>query len=58
MLTDLNGATEPTAFILDYSDYLFGNSNSLSEKERMYLAKIAKTLQAHAQRVWRIRRAA
>lgn len=46
MLTDLNGATEPTAFILDYSDYLFGNSNSLSEKERMYLAKIAKTLQA------------
>ncbi len=46
MLTDLTDATEPTAIILDYSDYLFGNSNALSEKERMYLAKIAKTLQA------------
>lgn len=46
MLSALNEATEPTAFILDYSDYLFGNSNALSEKERLYLAKIAKTLQA------------
>ena len=45
MLAALNEATEPTAFVLDYSDYLFGNANALSEKERMYLAKIAKTLQ-------------
>ncbi len=33
-----------TAFILDYSDYLFGNANSLSEKERDYLAILGKTL--------------
>lgn len=40
-----NGATK-TAFILDYSDYLFGNTNSLSEKERDYLATLGKTLEA------------
>lgn len=34
-----------TAFILDYSDYLFGNANSLSEKEREYLATLGKALQ-------------
>lgn len=46
MLRALSNATEPTVFVLDYSDYLFGNSNALSEKERVYLAKMAKTLQA------------
>ena len=39
-----NGATQ-TAFILDYSDYLFGNANSLSEKERDYLATPGKILE-------------
>ena len=34
-----------TAFIFDYSDYLFGNANSLSEKERSYLATLGKALQ-------------
>ncbi len=38
--------TESNAFILDYSDYLFGNPNALSEKERRYLAKLSKVLQA------------
>lgn len=38
--------TESTAFILDYSDYLFGNANALSEKERRHLARISKVLQA------------
>lgn len=41
-----NPGTESTAFILDYSDYLFGNANALSEKERHYLARISKALQA------------
>ena len=34
-----------TAFILDYSDYLFGNANSLSEKERDYLATLRKAME-------------
>jgi energy-coupling factor transporter ATP-binding protein EcfA2 len=34
-----------TAFILNFSDYLFGNSNALSAQERLYLEKIYKTLQ-------------
>lgn len=38
------GATK-TAFIIDYSDYIFGNANSLSEKEREYLATLGKALQ-------------
>lgn len=33
------------AFILDYSDYIFGNSNSLSEKERDWLSILGKALQ-------------
>lgn len=32
------------AFILDYSDYLFGNANSLSEAERSYLTTLGKVL--------------
>ena len=32
-------------FIEDYSDYLFGNANSLSEKERDYLAILGKALE-------------
>ncbi len=33
------------AYILDYSDYLFGSANSLSEKEREYLATLGKVLE-------------
>ena len=33
-------------FILNYSDYLFGNSNALSEQERNNLLKLNKSLQS------------
>ena len=33
------------AFILDYSDYIFGNANSLSDQERNYLATLGKVLE-------------
>lgn len=45
MLSVMKGNSDKTAFVLDYSDYLFGNSNSLSEKERDYLATLGKTLE-------------
>jgi ATPases with chaperone activity, ATP-binding subunit len=38
-------SNQHVAFILDYSDYLFGNANSLSEQERQYLATLGKTLE-------------
>lgn len=46
MLSVIKSGSGKTAFILDYSDYLFGNANSLSEKERDYLATLGKTLDA------------
>lgn len=46
MLSVIKNSSNKTAFILDYSDYLFGNANSLSEKERDYLATLGKTLDA------------
>lgn len=46
MLNVMKNSSNKTAFILDYSDYIFGNANSLSEKERDYLAILAKTLEA------------
>lgn len=46
MLNILSNEKNKNAFIIDYSDYLFGNSNSLSEKERNYLLMLNKTLQA------------
>ena len=46
MLNSLKKSTDKTAFILDYSDYIFGNANSLSEKERDYLATLGKTLES------------
>lgn len=46
MLSVIKSSSNKTAFILDYSDYLFGNANSLSEKERDYLATLGKTLDA------------
>lgn len=45
LLQVLAGGARKTAFILDYSDYIFGNANSLSEKERDYLATLGKALQ-------------
>lgn len=45
MFNVLKDPTAKNAFVLDYSDYLFGNPNSLSEKERNYLTILGKTLQ-------------
>ncbi|MCI9127338.1 MAG: ATP-dependent Clp protease ATP-binding subunit [Eubacterium sp.] len=45
MLNVMRNSSNKTAFILDYSDYIFGNANSLSEKERDYLATLGKTLE-------------
>lgn len=44
MLTAPN--TDSAVFILNYSDYIFGNANALSEKERDYLIRVNKALQA------------
>lgn len=46
MLNIMKNNSNKTAFILDYSDYIFGNANSLSEKERDYLATLGKILDA------------
>lgn len=46
MLNIMKNSSNKTAFILDYSDYIFGNANSLSEKERDYLATLGKILDA------------
>ncbi|MCI8529560.1 MAG: ATP-dependent Clp protease ATP-binding subunit [Lachnospiraceae bacterium] len=46
MLKVMKNCHNTTAFVLDYSDYIFGNANSLSEKEREYLAILGKTLEA------------
>lgn len=45
MLNVMKNSHQKTAFVLDYSDYIFGNANSLSEKERDYLATLGKTLE-------------
>ncbi len=45
MLKLVQANIEKTAFVLDYSDYIFGNANSLSEKERNYLAILSKMLE-------------
>lgn len=45
MLNVIKNSYNKTAFVLDYSDYIFGNANSLSEKERDYLAILGKTLE-------------
>lgn len=46
MLSVIKNGSNKTAFVLDYSDYLFGNANSLSEKERYYLTTLGKILDA------------
>ena len=45
MLEQIRSSRESRAYILDYSDYLFGSANSLSEKEREYLATLGKALE-------------
>ena len=45
LLNVLANGVASTAFVLDYSDYIFGNPNSLSEKEREYLTILGKALQ-------------
>lgn len=45
MLSIVRDHSNKTAFILDYSDYIFGNANSLSEQERSYLATLGKVLE-------------
>ena len=45
LLKTIKGNSKKTAFILDYSDYIFGNANSLSEKERNWLSILGKALQ-------------
>ena len=44
MLQAISGGSGKTAFILDYSDFIFGNANSLSDAERQYLTVLGKTL--------------
>lgn len=45
MLEQIRNSKEGRAYILDYSDYLFGSANALSEKEREYLATLGKVLE-------------
>ena len=45
VLSTIKNNTKKTAFILDYSDYIFGNSNALSEVERNYMATLGKVLE-------------
>jgi len=45
MLETLKSDNGKNVFILDYSDYLFGNANALSEQERANLLKLNKALQ-------------
>ena len=44
MLQTIQSGPENTAFILDYSDFLFGNANALSEQERDFLVTLKKAL--------------
>ncbi len=45
MMQLIMGGAKKTAFVLDYSDYIFGNANALSDAERQYLTVLGKTLQ-------------
>lgn len=45
MLSVMKNNEKKTAFVLDYSDYIFGNANALSEQERNYLAVLGKVLE-------------
>ena len=41
----IKNGTEKTAFVLNYSDFLFGTGGSLSEAERVYLGSLIKSVQ-------------
>lgn len=45
LLNVLKNSEGKTAFVLDYSDYIFGNANSLTERENKYLATLGKALE-------------
>jgi len=45
LLGAVKNNSKKTAFILDYSDYIFGNANSLSENERNWISILGKALQ-------------
>ncbi len=44
MLSRINSGDKKNAFIIDYSDYIFGSSNTLSECERNWLSILSKGL--------------
>lgn len=44
MLNQIKSGSNKNAFIIDYSDYIFGSSNSLSECERNWLSILSKSL--------------
>lgn len=44
MLNKIKSKSKKSAFIIDYSDYIFGSSNNLSECERSWLSILSKTL--------------
>ena len=44
LLEIIRKGTKKTAIILDYSDYIFGNANALSEQERHYMTVLGKAL--------------
>jgi len=44
VLDCISKSSSKNAFILDYSDFIFGNANSLSDAERQYLTVLGKAL--------------
>ena len=48
ILNILRSGSGQNAFVINYSDYIFGNANSLSEKERKLLLQIGKALQCQS----------
>ena len=44
MMQTIKSGGAKKAFILDYSDFIFGNANSLSDAERQHLTVLGKTL--------------
>lgn len=44
LLNVIRNRSNKVAIVIDYSDYIFGNANALSEKERDYLATLGKAL--------------
>lgn len=44
LLSVVKNRNKRSAIILDYGDYIFGNANALSEKERNYLTTLGKAI--------------